>query len=102
MKLLELAHARSGDKGAHANIAVIARDDAAFERLSDFLTPERVRDYFAGLNCGPVTRHELPKLRAFNFVCRDILGGGGSVNLRIDAQGKTLAQALLLMELPNE
>ena len=61
-----------------------------------------MRDYFSGLKCGPVTRHELPKLRAFNFICRDILGRGGSVNLRIDAQGKTLAQALLLMELPNE
>jgi hypothetical protein len=102
MKLLELAHARSGDKGAHANIAVIARDAQAYARLDKFLTTQRVRTYFNGLDCGEVKRYELPKLKAFNFVCKDILGRGGSVNLRIDAQGKTLAQALLLMDVPDE
>jgi hypothetical protein len=102
MRLLDLAHARSGDKGAHANIAVIARSDSAYAKLCALLTPQRVRDYFGGLDCGEVTRYELPRLRALNFVCRSILGRGGSVNLRIDAQGKTLAQALLLMELPDE
>ena len=99
MKLKELAHARSGDKGDHANIGVIARDDAAFERLERELTEERVADYFAGLKPSKVERFKMPGIKAFNFLLHNALGGGGSRSLRIDSQGKTLATVILEMEI---
>lgn len=100
MKLFELAHARSGDKGNHANIGVIARTDAAFEILDRYLTVERVADYFRGLGATEVERFPMPGIRAFNFLLHNALAGGGSRSLRIDSQGKTLATAILEMELP--
>ena len=99
VRLGQLAYARSGDKGSGANIGVIARSPADYVRLRAFLTAERVQDYFASMGVGPVIRYELPNLHAFNFLLPKILDGGGSVSLRIDAQGKALGQVLLEMEL---
>ncbi|MEE2638995.1 MAG: hypothetical protein VX768_00075 [Planctomycetota bacterium] len=100
MKLKEIAHARSGDKGNHANVGVIARDDAAFEILKTRLTAELVGDWFSDLQPTKVERFEMPGIRAVNFLLHNVLAGGGSQSLRVDSQGKTLALALLEMELP--
>jgi hypothetical protein len=99
MKLYDLAVARSGDKGSGANIGVIARDPGDYEKLRRLVTAERVETYFKPMGVGKVVRYELPNLAALNFILPDILQGGGSVNLRIDAQGKALGQALLEMEI---
>ena len=99
MKLIELAHARSGDKGNHANVGVIARHEEAFQILEEFLTEERVADFFSGLGATKVERFKMPGIRAFNFLLHNALAGGGSRSLRIDSQGKTLATAILEMEL---
>jgi len=99
VRLLDLAHARSGDKGDSANIGVIARRPEFYPILVRELTPERVRKHFAGMVRGEVVRYELPNLGALNFVLHGALGGGGTVSLRLDAQGKTLGSALLRMEL---
>jgi hypothetical protein len=95
--LSTIAHGRSGDKGNHANVAVIAYTPAGFAWLREHLTAERVRDYFAGLNPGRVVRYEAANLLALNFVLYDVLAGGASRSLRVDSQGKTLALALLQM-----
>jgi hypothetical protein len=97
MKLKDLAFARSGDKGANANIGVIARDRASYEFLRLHLTEEKVTEYFRDLGSRRVKRYELPNLLAFNFVLYGALDGGGSVSLRTDAQGKALGQAILQM-----
>ncbi len=96
--LARLAHTRSGDKGDTANIGVIAWREQDYPVLARELTAERVREFFAGLVEGPVERYELPNLAALNFVLKKALGGGGTVSLRTDAQGKTLGAALLRME----
>jgi hypothetical protein len=101
MKLANLAHARSGDKGNHANIGVVANDASAFERLRRDLTAERVADYFRGLGVERVERFELPRIGALNFVLYNALAGGASQSLRIDTQGKLLGTAILEMELPE-
>jgi hypothetical protein len=95
--LRDLAFARSGDKGSSANVAVFARTPAAYTFLRDHLTASRVEEYFRPLGVGHVTRFDVPNLEALNFVLPDILAGGGSRSLRIDAQGKTLGMALLEM-----
>jgi hypothetical protein len=100
IRLGDIAYARSGDKGAGANVGVIARTPALFAHLRRHLTAEAVEAFFRPLGVGRVVRYELPNLGALNFVLPDILDGGGSVSLRIDAQGKALGQALLEMELP--
>src|SRR5262245_5682454 len=99
MKLFDLAVARSGDKGSAANVGVIARDPANYSRMREYLSAERVEAFFKSMRVGKVVRYELPNLGALNFILPDILQGGGSVNLRIDAQGKALGQALLEMEI---
>lgn len=96
--LRTLAFARSGDKGSSANIAVFGRTSAAYAWLRDHLTAERVEEWFKPLGVGKVIRYEVPNLEALNFVLPGVLAGGGSCSLRIDAQGKTLGQALLAME----
>ncbi len=98
-QLLELAHGRSGDKGDAANIAIIAYDDKEFEIIKKQLTVNRVKKHFEGICFGEVERYELPNLRALNFLLHNTLGGGGTVSLKHDAQGKTLAAALLRMEI---
>ena len=97
MRLKDLAYARSGDKGANANVGVIARDQTSYEFLRTHLTEEKVAKYFSGLKSRKVKRYELPNLLAFNFVLYGALDGGGSVSLRTDAQGKALGQAILRM-----
>jgi hypothetical protein len=99
IRLGQIAHARSGDKGSSANIGVIARTPRAFDFLRSALPAAGVEAYFKHLGVGTVIRYELPNLLAFNFILPNILDGGGSVNLRIDAQGKALGQILLEMTL---
>lgn len=99
VRLSTIAYARSGDKGDHANIGVAARSPAAYAYLREVLTAKRVRAFFQDLVEGEATRYELPNLLAFNFVLRNALGGGGTLSLRVDHQGKTLAQGLLTMEI---
>ena len=99
MRLLDIAHARSGDKGDTANIGVIARKPGYYPLIERHLTAARVREHFAGICLGPVERYELPNLGALNFVLHESLGGGGTRSLRNDAQGKTLSCVLLAMEI---
>jgi len=95
--LLELAHARSGDKGDTANIGLIARAPEYYPLLVRQVTAARVARHFKGLVKGPVKRYELPNVRALNFVLYGALDGGGTISLRTDAQGKVLSTALLRM-----
>ncbi len=96
--LSRLAHARSGDKGDTANIGVIARSPEIYPWLARTLTAAVVKKRFKGICLGKVERHEVPNLGALNFLLHESLGGGGTVSLRLDAQGKTLSHALLAME----
>jgi len=100
VKLLQIAHARSGDKGNSSNIAVFARRPEYLPWLRLVLTPERVVAQLDQLVKGPAERFEAPGLQALNFLIQDALGGGGMASLRIDPQGKAYAQMLLEMELP--
>jgi hypothetical protein len=97
----EIAHTRSGDKGNHANIGVVAYTPAGFDYLRAELTSERVSAFFAPLGVSRVERFELPKIGALNFVLYNALGGGASRSLRIDSQGKLLGTAALEIELPE-
>jgi hypothetical protein len=101
--LSTIAHGRSGDKGNHANVAVIAYTADGFAWLKQHLTAGRVADYFKALGPSRVERFEAANLLALNFLLYDVLAGGASRSLRIDTQGKTLALALLQMpiEPPN-
>lgn len=96
--LSEIAHGRSGDKGNHANIAVIAYTSAGFAWLREHLTAEIVGDFFKPLGPSRVERFEAANVLGLNFMLYDVLAGGASRSLRIDTQGKTLALALLRME----
>ena len=100
--LSQIAHTRSGDKGDTCNIGVIALDERDYPVLVREVTAERVKRYFGDLVRGEVERFELPNLGALNFLLHDSLGGGGTVSLRTDAQGKTFGAALLSMELELE
>lgn len=99
VKLIDIAHARSGDKGDAGNVGVIAYDDKGFEIIKKHLTTERVKKHFEGICFGEVERYEMPNIRAINFLLHNTLGGGGTVSLKHDAQGKILASAMLRMEL---
>ena len=99
VRLGEIAYARSGDKGSGANVGVIAHTAAGYEMLRLSLTAELVRKFFNRLGTAEVRRYELPNLLALNFVLPNVLGGGASLSLRIDPQGKALGQALLEMEI---
>lgn len=96
----QLASARSGDKGNHANIGVVARNADDFAFLCRQLTAARVAEYFQGLGATRVERFELPKVWALNFVLYNALRGGASRSLHIDTQGKLLGTAILELELP--
>jgi hypothetical protein len=100
--LLDIAHARSGDKGDTANVGVIARKKEYYPLLVKYLTVERVKRHFEGIALGRVERFELPNLWALNFLLHEALGGGGTKSLKNDAQGKTLGSAMLRMELDIE
>ena len=99
VKLLEIAHARSGDKGNSSNIGLIAKDAKHYQTLCREITAEKVKQHFAGICYGKVERFELPNIHALNFLLHESLDGGGTVSLRTDAQGKTHAAALLRMEI---
>jgi hypothetical protein len=96
-RLIDIAHARSGDKGDRLNIGVIAREPEHYALLVDQLTAERVKAYFGEWCRGPVERFELPNLGALNFVLHGALDGGGLASIRLDRQGKSYAFALLRM-----
>ena len=102
IKLRDIAHGRSGDKGDAVNIGIIANDEKGYKIIERHLTAERVKKHFEGICFGKVERYELPNIRALNFLLHNTLGGGGTVSLKHDAQGKTLAAALLRMELDLE
>jgi len=95
--LLELAHARSGDKGDTANVGLIARKPAYYAHLAKHVTAARVARHFKGMITGPVERFELPNLHALNFLLHGALDGGGTISLKTDAQGKVFSTALLRM-----
>ena len=97
--LSRLAHTRSGDKGDTCNIGVIAWEERYYPILLREVTPERVKAHFGGVVEGPVERFELPNLGALNFLLHRALGGGGTVSLRTDAQGKTFGAALLSLQI---
>lgn len=100
IRLGEIAHTRSGDKGNHANIGVVAFTETGYTFLQSELTPERVTRFFAPLGVTRVQRYEMPRILGFNFVLYDVLAGGASQSLRIDTQGKLLGTAILDLELP--
>ncbi|WP_102225796.1 AtuA-related protein [Acidimangrovimonas sediminis] len=101
MKLREIAHARTGDKGDHSSIAVIAFDPADYDFLAAHVTAEVVRAKFAGIVKGEVERFEVPALGAVNFLMRNALGGGVTRSLALDPHGKCLGSALLDLDLPE-
>lgn len=98
VSLGDVAFARSGDKGDTANIGVIALTDAAYNVLVEQVTAHAVKQHFKGVCMGAVERFELPNLSALNFLLHESLGGGGTVSLMLDAQGKTFGAALLGLE----
>ena len=100
-RLGAIAHGRSGDKGNHANIAIIAYTPAGYDWLREHLTAEVVARYFAPMQPSRVVRFEAPNVLGLNFMLYDILAGGASRSLRIDTQGKTLALTLLEMEIES-
>ena len=104
IRLVDIAHARSGDKGDTANVGVIALQPEWYAVLDEHLTRERVARHFKGMITGDVIRYELPNLGALNFLLHGALGGGGTLSLKTDAQGKVYSTALLRMELeiPDE
>jgi hypothetical protein len=97
--LSRIAHTRSGDKGDTCNIGVIAYDEKHYPILQREVTPDRVKRHFGELVKGEVERFELPNLGALNFLLHEALGGGGTVSLRTDAQGKTFGAALVSLEI---
>ena len=99
VQLTKLAHARSGDKGDTANVGLIALKDEFYPILVREVTADRVKKHFKGICRGEVERFELPNLGALNFLLHESLGGGGTLSLMTDAQGKTFSTALLRMEI---
>ena len=97
VRLVDIAHARSGDKGDTANVGLIALEPRWYEALRQFVTRERVADHFKGMIEGDVERYELPNLNALNFLLHGALDGGGTLSLKTDAQGKVYSTALLRM-----
>lgn len=100
IRLGDLAHARSGDKGNRANIGVVSDDPARYAHLDRWLTAEVVAEFLKPLGIGRVVRYALPNILAFNFVIDHALAGGASRSLRLDTQGKALGTALLELEIP--
>ena len=99
VRLLDIAHARSGDKGDTANVGIIALEQRWYPVLEKYLTRDRVAEHFAGLITGGVERFELPNLNALNFLLHGALDGGGTLSLKTDAQGKVFSTALLRLVL---
>src|SRR6188768_2499215 len=99
IELTKLAHARSGDKGDTANVGVIALKDEIYPILVREVTREKVKEHFGEMVKGDIERFELPNLKALNFLLHESLGGGGTLSLMTDAQGKTFSTALLRMKI---
>jgi hypothetical protein len=99
VRLLDIAHARSGDKGDTANVGLIAIEPAWYPVLERYVTRDRVAAHFRGVINGPVERYELPNLNALNFLLHGALDGGGTLSLKTDAQGKVFSTAMLRMVL---
>ncbi|QYR63341.1 hypothetical protein KSU07_06705 [Fusobacterium animalis] len=99
MKLLDIAHSRTGDKGNISNISLIVYDEKDYPLIKEKVTAEKVKEYFSDIVKGEVIRYELDNLRALNFVMYDALGGGVTRSLAIDKHGKSLSSALLEMEI---
>lgn len=104
VNLLKIAHGRSGDKGNGSNVGIIARHPDIYPFLQKELTADRVKDHMKNICKGEVERYEMPNIGALNFMLNESLGGGGTVSLKLDAQGKTHASTLLRMEIdvPDE
>ncbi|MDR3561474.1 MAG: hypothetical protein P4N41_19075 [Negativicutes bacterium] len=102
MKLREIAHSRTGDKGNTSNISVIAYDPAYFPLLEKYITADKMKEYFAEIVQGDVIRYTLPNIAALNFVMHKALGGGVTRTLALDIHGKSLASALGNMEVPDD
>ena len=100
MKLRDIAHSRTGDKGDTSNISVIAYDQRHYAHLLQHVTADRVKAHFANMVKGDVKRYELPRIGALNFVMAHTLGGGVTRSLALDAHGKALSSALLDLEVP--
>lgn len=99
IQLIKIAHARSGDKGDTGNVGIIARKPEYYSILKKYCTADAVKKHFIGICLGKVERFEMPNLHALNFLLHESLGGGGTVSLKNDAQGKTLSSAFLRMEI---
>jgi len=104
VRLVDIAHARSGDKGDTANVGLIAVEAVWYPVLERYVTRERVASHFRGIITGPVERYELPNLNALNFLLHGALDGGGTLSLKTDAQGKVFSTAMLRMviEVPDD
>ncbi len=101
MKLREIAHSRTGDKGDTSNISVIAYHAKDYPLLQRYVTAERVKEHFSGVVKGEVIRYEMPNIGALNFVMRNALGGGVTRTLALDIHGKCLASAMMRLEIPE-
>lgn len=99
MKLLDIAHSRTGDKGNISNISLIVYDEKDYKLICEKVTVERVKEYFKDIVHGEVVRYEIPNLGALNFVMDEALGGGVTRSLALDKHGKSLSSALLEMEI---
>ena len=99
VKLIKIAHGRSGDKGNGSNVGIIARHPKIYPFLIEKLTPEVIKEHMKYVCKGKVDRYELPNIGALNFILHDSLGGGGTVSLKLDAQGKTHALQVLRMDI---
>lgn len=99
IKLIDIAHGRSGDKGDGSNVGIIARHPDVYPFLKEKLTEDVVKEHMRHICKGKVDRYELPNIGALNFVLHESLGGGGTVSLKLDAQGKTHASLLLKMDI---
>lgn len=98
VKLIKIAHGRSGDKGNGSNVGIIARHPDLYPFLKETLTARRVKEHMRYICKGEVERFEMPNIGALNFILNESLGGGGTVSLKLDAQGKTHASTLLRMD----
>lgn len=102
MKLREIAHSRTGDKGNTANISVIAYDPSTYPLLEKYVTAERVKEFFSEIVEGDVVRYTLPSIAALNFVMHKALSGGVTRSLATDIHGKSLSSAIMNMEIPDK
>jgi len=102
MKLRDIAHSRTGDKGDTSNISVIAYDEKNYPLLERYVTADRVKEHFSGVVKGNVLRYEMPNVAALNFVMYKALGGGVTRTLALDLHGKCLASAMGDLEIPDK